>query len=178
MPTCGALAWQFERGEEWMRWAALSGFVVAALSDGIDGYLARKWDQRTRLGAILDPVADKLLINTMVVVLAINREFLYPIPIALLVLVFVRDVIVLGGSYWVHVSRGPIDPKPRMLGKATTAINCLSITVILAELAIAPYVIWLMAIFNVLSAGDYLFNGLKDHPHRVTEASNTNTPAN
>lgn len=147
-----------------MRWAALAGFVTAALSDGLDGYLARRLGQRTRLGAILDPIADKLLVNSILIVLALNRQFEYPVPLALLAIVFLRDAIVIGGAAWIHFRRGPIHPKPRLLGKATTLVNCVCIAVVLAEVSIAPYVFWLMGIFTVLCALDYLRFGLEDHP--------------
>ena len=71
---------------------------------------------------------------------------------------------VLGGAAWVHFRRGPIHPIPRLLGKATTLINCASIALVLAELAVAPHFLWLMGISNFLAGLDYLFFGLSDHP--------------
>lgn len=148
-----------------MRWAAMATFLTAALSDGLDGYLARRLGQRTRIGAILDPLADKLLVNATMIVLTVNQSFAYPVPITLLVLVFLRDGIILGGAAWIHFRRAPIHPKPRLLGKATTLVNCVCIGAVFAELTFAPFVFWIMGIFVVLSAADYIMFGLSDHPH-------------
>src|SRR5881227_2233093 len=70
---------------------ALSLFVVAGISDGLDGYLARRLDQRTTLGQYLDPIADKLLLSTMFIVLAVAHK----LPWKLTILVFSRDLGIL-----------------------------------------------------------------------------------
>lgn len=164
VPLCFGLAWIYTRDQSWIRWAVFAGFVVAALSDWLDGYLARRLDLQTRLGAILDPIADKLLVNSMIIILAINDQFLYQIPMTILGIVILRDLIVLGGAAWIHFRRGPIHPIPRLLGKATTLINCATIAIVLAELPVASYLLWLMGISNFLAGLDYLCFGLRDHP--------------
>lgn len=175
VPVCCWWTWAYTPDQPWMRWAALGGFIVAALSDAVDGYLARNFNQRTRLGAILDPLADKLLINLMVIFLAINRDFTYPFPLWMPFLLFGRDAIILGGAAVVQFTRGPIDPKPRLLGKAATIVNCLGITIALAELPFAPAAMWAMAALLVCSGIDYLIFGLRDHPRTASNDAEKET---
>jgi cardiolipin synthase (CMP-forming) len=170
VPVCCGLAWAYTPENPWMRWTALGGFVTAALSDALDGYLARNFGQSTRLGAILDPLADKLLVNIMVLVLTFNTAFTHDFPIWMPILLFGRDALILGGSALVHYTRGPIHPKPRPLGKLTTLVNCVGISVVLAEAPFAPFVTWIMGAFILISAIDYILFGMSDHPRTVDDA--------
>ena len=82
--------------QDWLRWAAVAGFVIAAASDGLDGWIARRFNQRSALGVVLDPIADKGLLLTAIITLS-----LYPWPVSLPlwfpVLVIARDVVILVG---------------------------------------------------------------------------------
>ena len=72
--------------------AALIGFVVAGVSDGIDGFIARRYNQGSELGAYLDPIADKLLLVSLFVVLGFVKE----LPVWLVVIVVSRDIFIIG----------------------------------------------------------------------------------
>src|SRR5438445_13025168 len=63
-----------ERDQEWHRYLAIGAFLTAAICDGVDGYIARRYNQRSELGAILDPLADKLLLVEGIVLLSLNHE--------------------------------------------------------------------------------------------------------
>ena len=97
------------------RWA-LSLFVLAGLSDGLDGLLARTLKQQTVLGQYLDPIADKLLLSTMFLVLSI----LHKIPWKFTVLVFSRDISIVCASAVLYAIAGLRDFRPSIFGKANT----------------------------------------------------------
>ena len=95
---------------------ALVLFVIAGFSDGLDGLLARKLHQQTLLGQYLDPIADKLLLSTMFLVLSI----LHKIPWKFTVLVFSRDISILAASAVLFAIAGLRDFRPSIFGKANT----------------------------------------------------------
>lgn len=97
------------------RWALIL-FVIAGLSDGLDGLLARLLKQQTLLGQYLDPIADKLLLSTMFLVLSI----LHRIPWKFTVLVFSRDISILCASAVLYAIAGLRDFRPSIFGKANT----------------------------------------------------------
>jgi cardiolipin synthase len=96
--------------------SALILFVLAGLSDGLDGLLARTLKQQTVLGQYLDPIADKLLLSTMFLVLSI----LHRIPWKFTVLVFSRDISILAASAVLYAIAGLRDFRPSIFGKANT----------------------------------------------------------
>src|SRR5438309_2064796 len=91
-------------------------FILAGLSDGLDGFLARTLHQQSMLGQYLDPIADKLLLSTMFLVLSI----LHKIPWKFTVLVFSRDVSILCASAVLYAIAGLRDFRPSIFGKANT----------------------------------------------------------
>jgi len=96
--------------------AALILFILAGLSDGLDGLLARRLKQQTLLGQYLDPIADKLLLSTVFLVLSI----LHKIPWKFTVLVFSRDISILAASTVLYAIAGLRDFSPSIFGKANT----------------------------------------------------------
>jgi cardiolipin synthase (CMP-forming) len=97
------------------QWAFIL-FLLAGLSDGLDGLLARRLKQQTMLGQYLDPIADKLLLSTTFLVLSI----LHKIPWRFTVLVFSRDISILGVSAVLYMIAGLRDFRPSIFGKANT----------------------------------------------------------
>jgi cardiolipin synthase len=97
------------------RWALIL-FVIAGMSDGLDGLLARTLHQQTLLGQYLDPIADKLLLSTTFLVLSI----LHKIPWKFTVLVFSRDISILFASAVLYAIAGLRDFRPSIFGKANT----------------------------------------------------------
>src|SRR5437868_7908516 len=97
------------------RWALIL-FLLAGISDGLDGLLARTLKQQTTLGQYLDPIADKLLLSTMFLVLSI----LHKIPWKFTVLVFSRDISILCASAVLYAIAGLRDFRPSIFGKANT----------------------------------------------------------
>jgi CDP-diacylglycerol--glycerol-3-phosphate 3-phosphatidyltransferase len=113
-----------EAAREWYRLAALLTFAVAALCDGLDGYIARRYNQRSELGAILDPLADKLLLVSAIVLLSRHdKPGLDRIPLWLTMMVIGRDVILMIGLVIIHYTCGVVKVKPHWIGKAATVLQ-------------------------------------------------------
>src|SRR5216683_2796680 len=107
-----------KEGNEVHRLLAILSFAVAAICDGVDGYIARRYDQRSELGAILDPLADKLLLVSGIVLLSFDhRPYLQPIPLWLTGTIIGRDMLLLVGLIVIHLMVGKVAVKPRALGK-------------------------------------------------------------
>ena len=98
---------------------ALGLFVIAGLSDGIDGYIAKKYDWETRLGAFLDPAGDKLLVAWSFGTLA----YLGHIPVWLAVIVISRDVVIVAGSFIYHYLVRRLEGDPTVISKLNTGLE-------------------------------------------------------
>ena len=109
-------------------------FAVAAICDGVDGYIARRYNQRSELGAILDPLADKLLLISGIVLLSIDHgPALACIPLWLTGTIIGRDVVVLIGWIVIHLVVGKVVVRTRMLGKLATVLQMIIILWILLQ---------------------------------------------
>ena len=111
---------------------ALGLFVFAAFSDGLDGFLARRYNWHSRLGGLLDPVADKLLVAGMFITLAISGY----IPTWLAIIVVSRDVVIIGGATAYNFLIGPVPGEPTTIGKLNTAITLLYVLMVLCQLSV------------------------------------------
>jgi cardiolipin synthase len=111
---------------------ALAIFILAGVTDGIDGMLARLWRQRTELGAHMDPLADKLLVVSSFIALGIMGL----VPRPLMIVVITRDVVILGGFLLTAALVGKsMEMAPSIWGKLTTFTQLLSVTLALVDLA-------------------------------------------
>jgi cardiolipin synthase len=140
---------------------ALILFVLAGMSDGLDGLLARRLHQQTLLGQYLDPIADKLLLSTLFLVLSI----LHKIPWKYTVLVFGRDIAILVTSAVLYTIAGLRNFSPSIFGKANTCAQIAAIFfVMLFEIYHTPAVwitrtvlLWATFIFTAISWVHYAF---------------------
>lgn len=122
------LIYYIQTGNEVNRLMALLSFAVAALSDSVDGYIARQYNQKSELGAILDPLADKLLLVSTIIILSLdNRPYLERLPIWLPVTVFGRDFILMIGSVLVYYMSGKVDVVPCLIGKCATVLQIVTV---------------------------------------------------
>lgn len=111
---------------------ALAVFVLAGITDGLDGLIARRSGQKTSLGAWLDPAADKLLLVTTFIVLTLpNLGLVNRLPIWLTVLIISRDVVIVLTVAVVNLAVGPRTFHPSIFGKAATAIYILTAVVVM-----------------------------------------------
>lgn len=166
----GAVLYYVQTGDEVYRLVGLLCFAVAAICDGVDGYIARRYNQTSELGTILDPLADKLLLVSGVVVLSFNHApYLDQIPLWLTVTIIGRDVLLLIGLAVIHLTVGKVKVRPRMLGKVATVLQMASVLWILLKWHsdALGYVVLGAAICTGVSGIWYVFDGMKQlgsHP--------------
>lgn len=147
------------------RWEwALAGFVIAGVSDGIDGFIARHFNQHSRLGAYLDPIADKLLLVSVFIVLGISGE----LPLWLVVAMVSRDGLIICAVLLSSVMGHPVEVKPLLVSKVNTAVQIVLAAEVLAELTFDMHLdplrttlIMLSGLLTVASAAAYLVAWLR-----------------
>ena len=150
-----------ETGNEHFRWLAIVIFAMAVLSDAIDGFIARVKKEKTLLGSFLDPLADKLLIITAVIVLSIQIGNLPKLPIWFPVLVISRDSIIVIGALLIHILAGKVTPQPSVSGKVTTFFQMLTIVWVLVDVPLYFIPLGAAAIFTFISGFEYIIMGMK-----------------
>ena len=149
---------------------ALVIFIVAVISDAADGFIARTLKQKTELGTILDPVADKLLLTSAYICLALAGSIPghLRLPAYVPIVVISRDAIIVLGSIIVHVVTGDLKVSPSNIGKATTFLQMLTIVSVLIQFEYS-FILWnVTVLFTVLSGIDYIVKGsrfLGEHNH-------------
>jgi cardiolipin synthase (CMP-forming) len=166
VPVLVALLFFYEGGGA--RWAAFALFVTACITDWLDGYLARIWEQQSNLGRMLDPIADKLLVGATLLTLVYTRDITgWSIWAAIIILS--REILVSGLREFlaelnvkVHVTQ---------LAKWKTAFQFIALSMILAGPAIQPYVpgvaeagiviLWMSALLTLVTGYDYLKAGIR-----------------
>src|SRR5712692_9608892 len=142
------------------RWALLV-LVVAGLSDGIDGLLARKLNQRSALGAYLDPIADKLLLSSSFIILAFEKQLAWWLTI----LVLSRDVLILIVAVVILLVSGYRPFPPSIYGKLTTAAEIILVFLVVLGAAYPQYhvsvlnhaLIYTVTVLSILSGFHYSF---------------------
>jgi cardiolipin synthase (CMP-forming) len=153
---------------------ALALFILAGLSDGLDGILARRLHQQTLLGQYLDPIADKLLMSTMFLVLSI----LHKIPWKYTVVVFSRDISILAVSAVLYTIAGLRDFRPSIFGKANTFCQVCAIFFVLLLEVYQVRAVWIARVvmlravffFTIISAVHYVIlvqQRLRVHEHTL-----------
>ena len=111
-------------GNEVHRVLAIVSFALAAICDGVDGYVARRYNQRSELGAILDPLADKLLLVSGIVVLSFDHSpYLESVPLWLTGTIIGRDILILAGMLVIHLMVGKVKVRARIIGKVATVLQ-------------------------------------------------------
>jgi cardiolipin synthase (CMP-forming) len=140
---------------------ALALFIIAAITDGADGFIARAFNQKTDLGAILDPIADKMLLLTAFISMSLVRSIPPDIrlPPYVPIIVISRDILIVIGSVVVYMIKGGLKAKPSMVGKITTFFQMATIVSVLVLFRYS-YIIWNIAVaLTVISGIDYLIKG-------------------
>ena len=146
-------------------WAFIA-FVIAGLTDAVDGYIAKRWHQKTELGAYLDPLADKALLISIYVVLGYLGQrdpAAAPIPVWLVVAAVSRDLLIIGAMLLSWMLDRPMRVAPPLVSKANTASQIALAAVALAQLGLGlevgllrPVLIALTAVLTFASGAVYL----------------------
>ena len=160
---------------EWQRWMAIAVFVLAAASDGIDGYIARRYNQKSRLGEVLDPLADKGLLLSGIITLSFS-SWGYEFPVWFPVLIVARDVVILSGTVTLHFLNGSVRVRPSWTGKTATALQMVANALCMLQwnwfqktLAIGRWTldfgsldlaVWLAGFFTLVSGFGYVVRGI------------------
>jgi cardiolipin synthase len=143
--------------------AALWVFIAAGVSDALDGYIAKRFNLVTVLGAFMDPIADKALLVAAYITLGHAGH----IETWLVILVVFRDILIIGGVILFHLLERPPEMNPLMISKANTLMQIVLIATVLAEIGIGipdtdyiPILSYIVAITTIASGAAYLCQGV------------------
>ncbi|MBN2097094.1 MAG: CDP-alcohol phosphatidyltransferase family protein [Candidatus Omnitrophica bacterium] len=158
IPVFVATIMYYSPEKDFLRLLAIGIFLLAILTDALDGYIARITGQRTKLGTILDPLADKLLLITVFICLSMVNTWPAEFKLApgIVIIVISRDVIIVLGSAVLHMINGKLQITPTILGKITTTLQMATILTLLLQLRIFSIVMYAMILFTVVSGLDYI----------------------
>ena len=159
-PVFLGLVLYYKPEQDHLRFIALSIFAIAVLTDAVDGFLARVLKQKTPLGTIMDPIADKFLLIISFIALTVWSGSV-KLPLWVPIAVVSRDIIIVIGIVVIFLTNGDIKIAPSVLGKLTTFFQMMAIISVLLLYKRSEYV-WNLAVFFTLVSGiDYVFRGAK-----------------
>ena len=137
-------------------WIAVAVFLLACLTDAADGYIARKYNQKTELGGYIDPIADKILLTAGFLTLSFMAHLpeAMRIPAWVTISVITRDVIIVIGAVIVFISTGHLKPDPLWVGKVTTVFQMLTLLLSLLDASHAlRYIFYVATVFLTVFSG-------------------------
>jgi cardiolipin synthase (CMP-forming) len=179
----GSTIYYVRSGNEDFRLAAILCFAVAAICDGVDGYIARRYDQVSELGKILDPLADKLLLVSGIVLLSFNNApYFQRIPFWLTMTIIGRDVLILIGVIVIHFTVGKVKVRPRLTGKVATVFQMIAVIWILLQWDALFHGrlerTWILGagIFTAVSGLFYIWDAVKQLGEHPSSSAGTGNP--
>jgi CDP-diacylglycerol--glycerol-3-phosphate 3-phosphatidyltransferase len=164
IPVLVALLLYYSPEREYIRWLALGLYLVAEITDVIDGYIARNYRQKTKAGSILDPLADKLLfLSTLLCLYQVSTNYQWPvrIPLWLVLAFFTRDAILIIGGFLLEMKRGLIEIRPNQWGKLTAFLQVVCLTAVFIDLPLTPVILYVALAATVISGIIYMKEGIK-----------------
>ena len=154
-------------GPQWLRWVALAVFIAAGVTDVLDGYVARMWDQQSAFGRMLDPIADKLLVASCLLILAADNS-IHGWTLWAAIVILCREILVSGLREYLAALRVSV-PVTR-LAKWKTTVQLVAIGFLIAGEAgeqvlasttmIGIFLLWTSAIFTIYTGWDYFRAGI------------------
>jgi cardiolipin synthase len=149
--------------------AALMALIIAGITDILDGVIARMANQRTNLGAHLDPLADKLLLISAFVTLSILQK----VPIWVAIIILSRDLIIVTGTLLLYWTQTPLEVAPTVLGKSTTLAQLLYLALALVllylhrDISLLTPLLSVMLLLTVASGLQYVYRGIRAYRPRL-----------
>ena len=140
---------------------ALAIFILGVISDGLDGYIARKSKLQSKAGLILDPLGDKLLLISAFIFLSPISRLGLKFPLWVSFIIISRDLIIILGAVVIYMVKQTLDLYPTKWGKLTTIFQMLSVVCVLLQWKQAAFIWWPAAILTVISGVDYVKRGFK-----------------
>ncbi len=147
----------YSRENESLRVVAFVIFIIAVFSDAIDGYIARKTQQRSQAGLVLDPLADKLLLVSAFICFYIFNEF----PFWVILVVVARDIIITLGAVVIYMVKHNLNITSTIFGKTATIVQMSTIIATLLRFKFLYIFWWLTVIFTIISGIVYVMKGFK-----------------
>ncbi|UCD15669.1 MAG: CDP-alcohol phosphatidyltransferase family protein [Candidatus Omnitrophota bacterium] len=154
----------YSRWHFYLRHIATAVFIIAVLSDFFDGLVARIKKEKSNIGQVIDPLADKLLLFTAFISLYVLREYLplkFQIPLGVVLIVVSRDLIILLGFLIFQFLKIEIVVAPSIWGKLTTFFQMGTILCILINVPFSPFIWKVATVFTLISGLDYFLRGVK-----------------
>lgn len=144
--------------------AAFVIFVTASLTDALDGYIARTRKQKTKFGAIMDPIADKMLIGSAFICFSLvsGLPTHLKMPIYVPIIIISRDVIILLGAMAIYLLAGNINIKPTIIGKLTTFSQMITVLSVLLNFLHSNWIWNATVVLTVISGLDYIRIGSRE----------------
>lgn len=171
IPVFIAVLLSYAPERAYLRWWALGIYLAAGITDVIDGYIARRLYQKTKAGAILDPLADKFFLISALIVLYVQGErFSWAVrfPLWLVAAFVARDVILILGGLLIELKRSSMEIKPNIWGKAAAFLQSLCVVSVFIQLSPAHLIWWLAVAAAGVSGLIYTVEGIKvlndEHP--------------
>ncbi len=171
IPVFIAVLLSYSPERAYLLWWSLGIYLTAEITDVIDGYIARRFYQKTKAGSILDPLADKFFLISALIILYVQGErFAWAVrfPLWLVVTFVARDVILILGGLLIELKRCPMEIKPNILGKATAFLQSVCVVTVFVQLDMAHVIWWLAVVVAVVSGLIYMKEGIKvlndEHP--------------
>ncbi|KKP35558.1 MAG: CDP-diacylglycerol/glycerol-3-phosphate 3-phosphatidyltransferase [candidate division TM6 bacterium GW2011_GWF2_32_72] len=143
-------------------------FLTASITDGLDGFIARRFNQQTFLGACLDPIVDKFLLLACVISIVFSKYSLFFVPVWFLFLILIKEVIILGGAIYLYFYRKTLTVAPTRLSKFTGFLQVVFFVFIFflnflnwPSAWVCLFLFWLIVVMNIIILGQYFVIGFK-----------------
>lgn len=147
---------------DYLRFFAIGIFILAVISDAVDGYIARKAKLQSKAGLVLDPLGDKLVLMSAFIFLSPLSKMTLTFPLWVTYIVVSRDCIILLGMLVIYLVKQSAEVYPTRWGKLTTTFQMLSVIAVLFQLRSVAQLLWCIAVFFTLVSGiDYIRRGFK-----------------
>lgn len=140
---------------------ALIIFILGAISDGLDGFIARRAKMQSKAGLILDPLGDKLLLMSAFIFLSPISRLELKFPLWVSFIIISRDLIIIMGAVVIYMVKQSIEVYPSKWGKLTTIFQMLSVACVLLQWKFVFLIWWVAVIFTIISGVDYVKKGFK-----------------